>query len=214
MNDALHFNPDGTLKETETLDHFAFFDLPRTLKLDEAQLEADYFALSRRFHPDFFVTKSSEQQMLSLEKTSALNNAYRVLRDPISRAEYLVELETGVAFGESGEARQVPTELLVEVMEIRERLMEYHGGSVEERIALRPQIEADRDWARTQQEETDVALASIADKWDETSAASEYAEHRALLIAELKDLLSQRRYFSGLVSPVDSSDEGSTTGRF
>lgn len=203
MNVDLHFNADGSLKETEALDHFAFFDLPRALRLNEAQLSADFFALSRRFHPDFFVTQSPEQQMLSLDKTSALNNAYRVLRDPISRAEYLIELETGIVFGESGEAKQVPTELLSDVMDIRERIMDLQMADDDEREALLAEIKNDIVWAQKKQAETDSEINRIAEAWSQTYTASEYAASRATLVSELKDQLSQRRYFSGLIREIE-----------
>ncbi|HEX8552774.1 MAG TPA: Fe-S protein assembly co-chaperone HscB [Abditibacteriaceae bacterium] len=199
----LHFQPDGTLRATSTLDHFEFFGLPRALRLDATQLEADYFALSRRFHPDFFVSQDAEQQILALEKTSTLNNAYRTLKDPIDRAEYLVELETGVVFGESGEARQVPNELLMEVMEIREQIMDFQMADEDEREGLRAELEKARGWVCEKLEAADADVEKLASGWDDVTAQVENDRARAYLVGELKNVLSQRRYFSGLARDID-----------
>lgn len=203
----LHFQPDGTLRPTASLDHFEFFGLPRVLHLDETGLEADYFALSRRFHPDFFVSCDAEQQMLALEKTSALNNAYRVLKDATARAEYLVELETGVAFGESGEANQVPRDVLSDVMDVRERLMEWQSGETD--VAAREQLDADRDWAISERDECDRQIALLADEWNEVRAQVQNDAARASIVSRLKDVLSRRRYFAGLARDVEKELAGS-----
>lgn len=199
----LHFHPNGALRPTTTLDHFEFFGLPRTLTLDESALEADYFALSRRFHPDFFVGADPDQQIIALEKTSALNNAYRVLKDPTARAEYIVELETGTPFGESGEQNQVPRDLLMDVMEVRERLMDWQMGENDE--AAREQLEADKDWATTQRHESDLHIAQLAREWDEARSQADNEAGLASVVARLKDALSRRRYFTGLIRDIEKA---------
>jgi len=196
----LHFHPDGTLRPTAWLDHFEFFGLPRTLTVDEASLETDYFALSRRFHPDFFVSSNADQQIIALEKTSALNNAYRVLKDPTARAEYIVELETGTPFGESGEMNQVPRDLLMDVMEVRERIMDWQMGENDD--AAREQLNGDKAWAVTQQHESDVRIASLAEEWNDVHAQVDNEAGTASVVARLKDALSRRRYFSGLIRDI------------
>ena len=73
----------------ERLDHFAMFDLPRKLWVDMAQLEQKFLQLSWKLHPDNFVNASAEEQERSLKRSSEVNDAYRVLRDPVARVEYL-----------------------------------------------------------------------------------------------------------------------------
>ena len=75
----------------EPTDFFSFFGLPRRLQLDEAALEREFYALSRKLHPDVYSRASAREQAWSLEKTSQLNDAYRTLKDPISRTEYLLQ---------------------------------------------------------------------------------------------------------------------------
>src|SRR5437016_14266649 len=107
-----------------TTDYFSVFNLPRKLNLDTAALERDFYRLSRELHPDRFVRASKEEQDAALERSSQLNDAYRTLKDPIARTQYLLELE-GVKLEEqsatatrsaraSGEEKKqvVPPELL------------------------------------------------------------------------------------------------------
>ena len=74
----------------EGTDYFAFLGLPRKLLIDEAELEKTFYALSRQFHPDYFMNANDREQQASVERSSMLNDAYRVLRDPVTRAKYLL----------------------------------------------------------------------------------------------------------------------------
>ena len=73
-------------------DYFAFFGLPRKLTIDLAELERRFHSLSWKLHPDNFVRATEDERQLSLERSSQLNDAYRTLRDPVSRVEYLLSL--------------------------------------------------------------------------------------------------------------------------
>ena len=75
------------------MDHFARLGIPRLFFVDLAELERQYLARSREVHPDYHQLGSSVEQRASLESSSALNEAYVILRDPFRRAEYLLQLE-------------------------------------------------------------------------------------------------------------------------
>ena len=91
---AEHFCGEcGHVQPAEPTDYFSFFGLPRKLQLDEAALEHEFYALSRKLHPDVYSRASAREQAWSLEKTSQLNDAYRTLKDPMTRTEYLLALE-------------------------------------------------------------------------------------------------------------------------
>src|SRR5437588_2536568 len=105
-------------------DYFGFFGLPRKLNLDLAALEREFHRLSRQLHPDLFARASQQEQQWATEQSSQLNDAYRTLRDPIARTQYLLQLE-GVQLEEqskaaterarqTGEAKQqaVPADML------------------------------------------------------------------------------------------------------
>ncbi|HTY57084.1 MAG TPA: Fe-S protein assembly co-chaperone HscB, partial [Candidatus Binataceae bacterium] len=103
-------------------DYFEAFGIERTLALDPKDLETRFYALSRKLHPDLFARRSKPERDQAEEDTAQLNDAYRTLRDPVSRAEYLLKLE-GFDIGEQG-SKDVPPELLEEMFELNLALEE------------------------------------------------------------------------------------------
>src|SRR5262245_46755493 len=95
--------------------YFDFFGLPRKLNLDSKDLESRFYTLSKQWHPDRFARASVEQRRLSENATATLNDGYRILKEPVSRAEYLLK-EQGLDIGEQ-KSGNVPPELLEEVFE-------------------------------------------------------------------------------------------------
>src|SRR4026208_308483 len=105
-------------------DYFSFFGLPRRLVIDQAQLERRFRDLRRQFHPHYFYNAAATERLASLEGSSYLNDAYRALRNPISRIEHLLAIEgLPPAKSEDGTAK-VPPGLLEEVFELNEQLDE------------------------------------------------------------------------------------------
>ncbi len=70
----------------------AFFGLPQKLTIDLPDPEQRFHSLSWKLHPDNFVRASEDERQLSLDRSSQLNDAYRTLRDPVARVEYLLSL--------------------------------------------------------------------------------------------------------------------------
>jgi len=134
---AVHFcEACGKVQPPAPVDYFTFFGLPRKLNLDVAALEKDFYELSRKLHPDLNARAGSQEQEWSLQQSSLLNDAYRTLKDPIKRTQYLLRLE-GVELEEqsksatekarsTGEVKQqiVPPDLLEEVFELNMQLEE------------------------------------------------------------------------------------------
>ncbi len=83
--------------------YFAQFGLPRHLNIDTAALEKAFYAQSRKLHPDRFASRPTAEQEVALAASSRLNDAYRTLRDPIARTEYLLQLE-GIQLEEQSRA--------------------------------------------------------------------------------------------------------------
>src|SRR5260370_38103145 len=94
--------------------------MPRKLWIEMPGFEKKFLELSWKLHPDKFVNASAEEQELSLRRSSELNDAYRVLRDPVARVEYLLEIEGMRKEGEH--KQQAPPELLEEVFELNTSL--------------------------------------------------------------------------------------------
>jgi len=103
------------------MDHFARLGLPAALDLEPVTLDRVYFAAQRQWHPDRFVARPPEERARASSEAAGLNDAYRILKDPLSRAFYLAELN-GVELPGDGKTIDDP-DLLMEAMETRECCM-------------------------------------------------------------------------------------------
>jgi len=207
---SAHFCPAcGKIQPLPGADYFAFFGLPQKLTIDAGPLESQFHKLSWKLHPDNFVRASEFERNLSLERSSELNDAYRTLREPIARVEYLL-LHLGLR-KEGTTKQQAPPELLEEVFELNESLDELRqaraeGGDV---AGLRaPLIEAQANF-QEKLEEVDAELAAVCREWDAVldkhadRAPVDDAQRKALL-ARMNEVLNRRSYIRNLVASVAS----------
>lgn len=74
---------------------FALFDLPVAFQVDSASLNERYLALQKSLHPDNFSAASAQEQRLAIQKSAEINDALRILKDPIARADSIIALNTG-----------------------------------------------------------------------------------------------------------------------
>jgi molecular chaperone HscB len=211
---AEHFCGEcGHVQPAQPTDFFSFFGLPRKLGLDEAALERDFYGLSRKLHPDVYSRASAREQAWSLEKTSQLNDAYRTLRDPISRTEYLLLLE-GIQLEEqsklateaaraAGVAKKqaVPPELLEEAFELN-MLMEEARSGLDEDLRAQLKEHGASLAARLNQLHDELHAAWAA--WD---AGDTTATGRML------DVLQRRSYLRNLVRDVNDVLNGEVKTR-
>lgn len=123
---------------------FALFDLPVSFEVDLDALSARYREAQRAAHPDKFANASETERRLSVQMATRINEAYRVLKDPLSRGRYLLELQ-GVDLDDSDTA--FDGAFLMEQMELRESLAEV-GNSAEPDLQLR--VIADKITAHSQ----------------------------------------------------------------
>ncbi|WP_347160164.1 Fe-S protein assembly co-chaperone HscB [Pontibacter chitinilyticus] len=101
--------------------YFAFYNMPETFLPDEKVLKAKYYELSRAYHPDFFANEPQEKQDEILQLSTENTNAYRTLSDADLRMQYILK-EHGLL--EEGGKNELPSEFLMEMMELNEELME------------------------------------------------------------------------------------------
>src|SRR3989454_12607792 len=151
------------------MDHFEVFGLPRRLAVDTAELQRKFYELSRRYHPDFHQTAPPEEQVRALEASAGLNAAYRTLRDPIARIEYLVRLEEGRETKEGATVKpKAPPELLEEMFEIQEALQEAQSGQPDGLDAgARETVAAQRERLRARHEQEESRLCGpLSQAWD------------------------------------------------
>jgi molecular chaperone HscB len=117
------------------MDHFARLGLPAALDLEPAVLDKAYFGLQRQWHPDRFVARPPAERARASVEAAALNDAYRTLKDPLSRAVYLAGLN-GVEMPAEGRTIDDP-DLLMEAMEAREALHEADTAEAVEALAAK-----------------------------------------------------------------------------
>ena len=109
------------LAHVQGANYFELFGLPQSYEVDIALLEERYLAISRNIHPDKFATAGEEMQAFALRASASVNSAYDVLRDPLHRAEYLLESSGGKS---ATQDKRVPQDLLAQVLMLREELEE------------------------------------------------------------------------------------------
>jgi molecular chaperone HscB len=103
------------------MNHFEFYKIPLSFKIDEAALKRIFYANSKLFHPDFFTLESEEKQAEILELSTLNTETYKTLSDFDKRMKYILDLK-GV-MGNEGE-NKLPQDFLMDMMDINEALME------------------------------------------------------------------------------------------
>jgi molecular chaperone HscB len=169
-------------------DYYELFGIPRGLNLSLDELQKRFYELSRQLHPDRFMQKSQAERQRALDRSSALNDAYRTLKDPIKRAQYLLTLE-GFDIGEQ-RSKDVPPELLEEVFELNMALEEMRGGD----DSARPQLEQAEKNFTNMLAETNQQLQSLFAQYDASPSRD--------VLGEIRNLLNRRKYIQNLVSEV------------
>jgi len=205
----------GKVQPPKPVDYFTFFALPRKLHLDTALLEREFYELSRKLHPDLCARADKREQEWSLEQSSLLNDAYRTLKDPIRRTEYLLRLE-GVELEEQSKAatekarstgeikkQVVPPDLLEEVFELNMQLEELRAQKKlgEDDPALVEEIGKQKLELEQKQDSLAEELKTYWSNWDEL-VDSGTEENRRKIRDKMLDLLNRRSYIRNLVRDV------------
>ena len=169
-------------------DYYELLGLPRSLRLSLEDLQQRYYDLSRRLHPDRFMRKPEAERQRALEMSSALNDAYRTLKEPIQRAHYLLNLE-GFDMGEQ-RSKDVPPELLEEVFELNMALEEMRGGDESARPRL---AQAEENFAQLLSD-VDRQLAELFGQYDQSPSRE--------TLARIRGALNRHKYIQNLVDEV------------
>jgi molecular chaperone HscB len=185
-------------------EYFAVFGLEPKLNLDLAALEQEFHRLSRKLHPDRFARASESEREWSLADTALLNDAYRTLKDPLRRTEYLLKLH-GAEIGEehSGKDRRdpsrVPPDLLEEVFDLNMQLEEMRSA----RQAGETDQELEKNLTEAKKKfdgllaDVDSDLRAQGQAWDDGDEAARESAQKAMVA-----LLDRRRYLNNLVRDV------------
>lgn len=218
---AAHFcHACGKVQPPSPVNYFSFFGLPRKLNLDVSRLEREFYELSRKLHPDLNARADKREQQWSLEQSSLLNDAYRTLKDPIKRTQYLLQLE-GVELEEqsksatekaraSGDVKKqiVPPGLLEEVFELNMQLEELRMNKKmgEDDPALVKDLEAHKAEFETKYETLVEELQTHWNRWDDPVNRDD-GENRRRALDAMVDLLNRRSYIRNLLRDVNEALE-------
>ncbi len=167
--------------------YYQALGLTPALALDGEDLKKRFYERSRQWHPDKFTRASEAERDKALEMTAVLNDAFRSLRDPVSRAEYFLK-ESGIEL-----SKEAPPELLEEVFELNMALEELRDGDE----AVRPQLAAADERFRGMLAEADRGLVALFARHDAAGAGAAGA------LDEIRGALNRRRYISNLVREVE-----------
>src|ERR1700722_19549079 len=218
---ATHFcNSCGKVQPPVPVDYFTFFGFPRKLNLDVADLEKEFYGLSRHLHPDAYGQADERERSWSLEQSSRLNDAYRTLKDPIKRTEYLLRLE-GVELEEqskqatekarkTGELKKqvVPPDLLEEMFELNLQLEELRMQKKmgEDDPALLEEIGKAK---LSLEEKYDALFSELKSEWKKWDAAVDGGTEEELVKIRnrMVDVLNRRNYIRNLVRDVNEALE-------
>ena len=191
-------------------DYFGFMGLPRKLKIDPALLEQRFRALSRQFHPDYFYNADPAERRASLERSSYLNDAYRTLRNPVSRIEYLLKIEGLAPQGPEQASKQVPPALLEEVFALNEELDETR----EQRASGAPasewkeRLERARRPIEAKRADHEAQLEQLSARWDAAVDANGSEQARRTILAALRGRFLERNYINNLLAGIERELNG------
>ena len=175
------------MAEPPPVDYFSLLGLPAVYAIDKDELESRYLARSREVHPDRFVGAEARERVEALGATMELNEAYKILRDDVRRAEHLLARH-GVTIGGN---EQLDPGFLMEVLEAREELAEAQAAGDQLAIARLEEAMLDR---------RDAALEAMAALWDEVESGDVELDPA---LAQIKRQLILLRYINRYLEAAD-----------
>jgi molecular chaperone HscB len=174
-------------------DHFDLLGLPPRYRLDGRELEQRYQSLARETHPDRFTQSGDVERRQALVRSTALNEAYRTLREPLRRAAYLVALHGVPIDGQDRDGRgsvPLPPEFLGHFLAFRE---EFSEASPEQATVLRSQAESERAglWKQLETSLDDLGAPPAPEQ-----------------VLKAAQLLLELRYYDRFLAELEAQDDG------
>ncbi|MBL8215051.1 MAG: Fe-S protein assembly co-chaperone HscB [Bryobacterales bacterium] len=171
------------------MDYFEILGIDRRLSLDVDFLQKRFYQLSREYHPDRFASKPAAERAQAEQKSALLNDAWRTLRDPLQRIEYLLKLE-GLDVVEQ-RTKDVPPELLEEVFELNMALEEARMGDED----ARGELAGMRDHFLQLRQAIDAELQQLSAEYDAAPGSPK--------LQQIRGVMNRRSYIRNLVNEVE-----------
>jgi len=174
------------------MDYFSFYDLPVSFHPDPAKVKQQFYALSKKYHPDFYINESEEKQAEVLELSTLNNKAYQLLSDPQKRLHYILELKGMLT---EGEQYNLPQEFLMEMMEVNEELMDLQFDPDAAKLAA----------IKAQVAEISSTMDTMLDRLTDGFEGQDSAAQEETL-KEVKDLYFRKKYLARINDSIVKLD--------
>ena len=166
------------------MNYFELYDLPVSFHPDQNVVKQQFYALSKKYHPDFYINESAEKQEEVLELSTLNNKAFQVLKDPQKVLQYVLTLKEVIAEGEN---YTLPQSFLMEMMDVNEAMMDLQFDPDPEKAAeIKQQI---TDFAQN----LDQELAQYTQGFEALDT-----EQQAVQLAKIKDIHYRSKYLHRL----------------
>ena len=175
------FNLYPIMSEEKQTNYFDFYELPVQFNPDQNAIKTKFYALSKKFHPDFYANESEDKQQEVLDLSTLNNKAYQTLSNAKKRLKYVLELK-GIV--ETDEGYKLPQSFLMEMMDVNEALMDLEFEPDAAKLA---QVSDDVDLI---EKSLESELKALLNQFDENPADSEN------LLPVIKDIFYRQKYIA------------------
>jgi molecular chaperone HscB len=188
-----------------TASYFEVLGVP--VAATDAELTRRFHELSRRYHPDRWATADAATQAIALDSAALLNDAYRTLKDPFARAQYLLRRERSEGIGpddtrNSAQAPPPPQALFAQVLELQEALMEFQEARLEDDQAvlerLRPALVQARETFEAAYNSLRERLGDLFVRWDAGT-------DRTAVLENIAEVIGTRGYLRRVLTNLDAA---------
>jgi len=185
--------PTDLIPISATTSYFDVLGVP--VGADDSLLTTRYRELSRTYHPDRWATADVETQTAALDGSALVNDAYRTLRDPFARAEYLLRRERGISANDTKNTQAKPPQaLFAQVLELQEALMEYQEARLDDDAdtmdRLRPALADAKTEFETAYNALRDRLTPLFARWDAGASDGD----REAVLDEIAEVIGVRGY--------------------
>jgi len=189
-------------------DFFSTLGVERTFGFDDAALERRFHLLQKESHPDRFAGAESGVIESALDRSSDINEAYRTLRDPLSRTKHLLSL-----YGYSvQQSKNVPMDLLEIVMNVQEKVAELEFADDEQRAEISESIEPLIDDLDERRVVIDDESEILKSEWDQmpmhTNPGEVSSDNEKIILQQLSSKLASRAYITTLLDSLQAARKG------
>lgn len=168
------------------MNHFELFEIPVSLHTDNLELKQKFYALSRKYHPDFYTQENDFEQAEALETSSQVNKAFKIFQNRDETIKYVLQLK---GLLEEEEKYNLPPDFLMEMMELNEQMMEAKMDEDANSIDRLKNVTADLE------EEIYAPVKEIVEKYEEAKTTT--AE-----LLRVKEYYYKKKYLNRILAAI------------